>query len=121
MSLTIQANVLLCSWCGQTGLLATIFSALAALLIKTRLDSCHVLSAGWLAAVYCPFCSLIGKKEGFSWLQLIISQMQKPPLHDDGGAGLLRLPFSGVSVKAEIKWAISPVSHAGFWPGLWVI
>lgn len=65
---------------------------------------------------------MIGKKEGFSWLQWITSQMQKLLLHDDGEAGLLGPPFSGISVKAEeIKWPISPVSHPGCWPGLWVI
>lgn len=53
-SLAMQANVLVYSCSGQTGLSSTIFSALAALLIKTRFDRCHVLSAGWPAAVCCP-------------------------------------------------------------------
>lgn len=113
--------MLVYSWCGQAGLLATIFSTLAALPIKTRLDSCPVLSAGWLAA-FAVLLLCDWKKEGFSWLQWIISQMQKPLLHDEGGAGLLGPSVSGISVKAEeIKWPISPVSHAGCWPGLWVI
>lgn len=48
--------------------------------------------------------------------------MQKPMLGAGGEAALLGPPFSGISVKAEeIKWLISPVSHAGCWPGLWVI
>lgn len=53
-SLTMQANGLVYSCSGQTDLSSTIFSALAALLIKTRFDSCHVLSAGWPASVCHP-------------------------------------------------------------------
>lgn len=94
---------------------------LAALLIKTISDSCHVLSAGWLAAVFWPSAERLGRRKvlaGFGGS----FQLQEPLLGAGGGAALPAPPFSGISVKAEeIKWPVSPVSHAGCWPALWVI
>lgn len=48
--------------------------------------------------------------------------MPKPLLGAGGEAASLGPPFSGIFAEAEeIKWPISPVSHAGCWPALWVI